>query len=90
MPLEIVIWDTDAERIAEIDRNLYSAFKELGIKGLVTCNAEPPSLARAGLMDRVPVLEIAGKYWSREPGKALSVDACVKLLEKLGFAKLSQ
>ena len=83
MPLKVVIWDTDPERIAQIDRNLHLAFKELGLKGLVTCNSEPPSLVRAGLLERVPVLEIADKYWSREPGKAFSLSACMALLKKV-------
>ena len=82
MQLKIVIWDTDPQRIARIDRNLNVSFKELGIKGAITCNAEPPSLVRAGLLGRVPVLEIAGKYWSREPGKVFSVSECTQLLKR--------
>ena len=83
MPLNIVIWDTDPQRIARIDRNLHAAFRELGIKGVVTCNSEPPSLTRAGLLGRVPVLEIADTYWSREPGRVFSVSECVDLLRSI-------
>jgi len=77
--LNIVIWDTDPDRIARIDKNLHLAFKRLGINGVVTCNAEPPSLARAGLFDKVPVLEIDGKHW-RCRDKEPDVEACINLL----------
>ena len=79
MQLKILIWDTDPARIARIDRNLHKAFKLLGIKGVVTCNSEPPSLARANLFDKVPVLEINGKYWRCREGVP-TVDACADLL----------
>lgn len=86
MQLKIVIWDTDPARIGRIDRNLHQAFKLLGIKGVVTCNSEPPSLARAKLFDKLPVLEINGKHWRCKEGVP-SVDACVDLLQnKIGRA----
>ena len=31
-PLSIVIWDYDPERIAEIDRNLHLALRELNLR----------------------------------------------------------
>lgn len=80
MQLNIIIWDTDPGRIARIDRNLHLAFKRLGINGIVMCNSEPPSLARANLFDKVPVLEIAGKHW-RCRGNEPDVDACINLLK---------
>ena len=83
MQLKIVIWDTDPNRIAQIDHNLHLSFKELGLKGIITCNSEPPSLVRAGLFGRVPVLELEGKYWSGAPGKVFSVSACINLLKKV-------
>ena len=39
-PLSIVIWDYDPERIAEIDRNLHLALRELNLRGTV-CPACP-------------------------------------------------
>jgi hypothetical protein len=79
----ITIWDTDAARAAEIDRNLHTALSGLGMDALVLLNSEPPLLARENLLKRIPVLEIAGKYWSKTPGKAFSVQDCVALLAKL-------
>lgn len=81
MWLKIVIWDIYPERIAQIDKNLHLSFKNLGIKGIVTCNSEPPSLMRAGIFHRVPALEIAGKFWTCSSSTP-SVEACTKLLQK--------
>jgi hypothetical protein len=81
--LRITIWDNDAVRAAEIDRNLHSALADFGMDALVLVNSEPPLLARENLLGRVPVLEIAGKYWSKTPGKTLSRQDCVSLLSKL-------
>ena len=80
--LKIVIWDTDPLRIAEIDRNLQAAATGLGLKVLILSNAEPPSIARENLLDRLPVLEIAGRYWSLRPGKAFSQADCISLLSR--------
>jgi hypothetical protein len=80
--LKIVIWDNDPRRIAEIDRNLQTAAAELGLKVLILSNAEPPSIARENLLDRLPALEIAGSHWSRRPGHAFSRQDCVSLLSK--------
>ncbi len=81
--LRITIWDNDAARAAEIDRNLHTALSDLGVDALVLLNSEPPLLARENLLQRVPVLEIAGKYWSKTPGKSFSIQDCVALLAKL-------
>lgn len=80
--LKIVIWDNDPRRIAEIDRNLQAAAAKLGLKVLILSNAEPPLIARENLLDRLPVLEIAGRHWSRRPGHAFSRADCVDLLSK--------
>jgi hypothetical protein len=80
--LQITIWDNDALRIAEIDRNLQSALSELKAKGLILSNSESPLLARENLIDRVPVLEIAGNYWSKKTGKVFSKAECLSLLSK--------
>ncbi len=81
MQISVVIWDTDPARIARIDRNLHLAFRRLGIKGIVTCNSEPPSLFRANLFDKVPVLEIDGNHW-RWKDVEPDLEACIDLLSK--------
>lgn len=80
--LKIVIWDNDPQRITEIDRNLHSAVNQLKLKALILSNSEPPSIARENLLDRLPVLEIAGRYWSLRPGKAFSQADCISLLSR--------
>ena len=69
-PLSIVIWDYDPERIAEIDRNLHLALRELNLRG-------------EGLVGREPVLEIGDAYWSLRPGESISKEACLKLLSRI-------
>lgn len=88
-PLEIIIWDCNADRIAAIDRNLHLALKKIGRKAKVTCMSEPPLLARMDMLHRVPVLEIGGMHWSLTPGKEISEAACDLLLSKL-FADSSK
>ena len=81
--VRITIWDTNAERIAEIDRNLHLAMQELGIKGATRSISEPPLLARESLLDRVPVLEIAGRHWSLTPNTTITQKLCRELLRML-------
>ena len=71
-PLSIVIWDYDPERIAEIDRNLHLALRELNLRGTVSSLSEPPLMSREGLVGREPVLEIGDAYWSLRPGETIS------------------
>ena len=73
-PLSIVIWDYDPERIAEIDRNLHLALRELNLRG---------TMSREGLVGREPVLEIGDAYWSLRPGETISKEACLKLLSRI-------
>mgnify|MGYP006995949147 CR=1 FL=1 len=54
-PLSIVIWDYNPERIAEIDRNLHLALRELNLRGTVSSLSEPPLMSREGLVGREPV-----------------------------------
>lgn len=89
MYLKIVIWDLYPERIAQIDKNLCIALRNLGMKGLVTCNSEPPSLVRAGIYHRVPALEIEGKFWMCSSSTP-DVEACTKLLHKFRNTTVSQ
>lgn len=88
VPLRIVIWDNDAARIAEIDRNLHLSARGIGLKIAVNSNSEPPALAREQFLNRVPVIEIEGRFWSKTPGKTLSEADCLNLLQR--FADWSQ
>ena len=81
--MDIVIWDIDARRIEVIDRNLRLAMKQLGMRGRVTSMSEPPLLGRMGLLDRVPVLEIDGCYWSLKNNSIMSQEQCLTLLSRL-------
>ena len=47
-PLSIVIWDYDPERIAEIDRNLHLALRELNLRGTVSAAHVPRRAGRPG------------------------------------------
>ena len=82
-PLSIVIWDYNPERIAEIDRNLHLALRELNLRGTVSSLSEPPLMSREGLVGREPVLEIGDAYWSLRPGETISKEACLKLLSRI-------
>ncbi len=82
MQLNIVIWDHSAERIAQIDRNLHIALRNLGLKGTITSNSEPPSLFRANIYHRVPALEIEGNFWTCKSSTP-SVEDCTQLLKKI-------
>lgn len=89
MCLKIVIWDLYPERIAQIDKNLHVALRQLGIKGLVTCNSEPPSLMRAKIYHRVPALEIEGNFWMCTSSTP-DVAACTQLLRKFQNTTVKQ
>jgi len=80
--LKIIIWDNDQQRIVEIDSNLQAALNELNLKAVILSNSEPPLLARENLLSRLPLLEIAGRYWSMHPGVAFSKADCICLLSK--------
>lgn len=80
--LKINIWDNDPQRFAAIDSNLQAALNELNLKAVILSNSEPPLLARENLLSRLPLLEIAGRYWSMHPGVAFSKADCICLLSK--------
>ena len=80
--LKIIIWDNDQQRIAEIDSNLQAALNELKLKAVILSNSEPPLLARENLLSRLPLIEMAGRYWSMHPGVAFSKADCIRLLSK--------
>ena len=83
--MDIVIWDIDAARINDIDRNLRQAMKELGLRGQVTSMSEPPLVARMGLLGKTPVLEINSLYWSLPQGEEITLGQCRILLFTLAM-----
>lgn len=78
--LNITLWDNDVPRIAEIKRNLHRALLRLGLRGRVRIMSEPPLLARMGMLNEVPVLEIGGLYWRHGANRAISPEVCEVLL----------
>ena len=62
-PLSIVIWDYDPERIAEIDRNLHLALRELNLRGTVSS----PSLK-----SEMPI----GPYGREKPSPKKPASSC--------------
>jgi hypothetical protein len=84
---EIIIWEVSPERIRACECAVFEAFRELGFKGSVVVNSEPPLISRNALWERLPVLEIRGQYWSLIPGRAFSKEQLVRLFEKLFYAE---
>ena len=79
--LKITIWDLEARRIASIERKLYEAMKEYGIRGVVVSQSEPPLVSRMNLTGRIPVLEVGGLFWSQQPGKEFDKAACAEFIK---------
>lgn len=71
---EIILWECQGEAIRACERAVHQALKELGLKGVVRVNSEPPLIGRNQLWGRLPVLEIRGLYWSLRPGCAFRVE----------------
>ncbi len=88
--MEIIIWDLDPNRIADINRNLRIALKDVGINANIVIMSEPPLISRMNLMHRVPLLEIDGNYWSLPPGVPITHNACLHLLKQLSSRESSQ
>lgn len=80
--LEVVILDSDLQRMNLCEKSALKALKEANLKGVVTKVCEPPYLARMDVMGRLPALEIDGMIWSRPSKEAFGVSELVKLLKK--------
>lgn len=80
---EIILWEVGVETIRACERAAFEALRELGIKGTVIVQSEPPLISRNQLWDRLPVLEIAGHYWSLNPGRPFSKEQLVRLFQRL-------
>ncbi len=81
--IRITIWDLDATRIQNIEKKLYEAMRECGVKGLVTSQSEPPLVSRMNLANSVPALEVDGLFWTQEPGREFDREACRELVHIL-------
>ena len=81
--MDITIWDCDATRISDIERNLRSAMKKLSVEGHITIMSEPPLLNRMGVIHRVPLLEINGMYWSLHVEETIPEADIIDLLRAL-------
>lgn len=81
--MDITLWDRDATRIADIEKNLRSAMKKLSMSGHVTIMSEPPLLNRMGVINRVPLLEINGMYWSLRADETIPESDILDLLTAL-------
>jgi hypothetical protein len=80
---EIQIWESNVERIRACELAVYQALKELGLKGRVVVNSEPPLISRHQLWDRLPVLEIDGLRYSLHPGEAFTGEQLTRLFRKV-------
>ena len=80
---EIVIWETNAERIRACETAVSQALRELGLKGTVMVNSEPPLISRNRLWERLPVLEIRGQHWSLHPGEPFTTEQLVRLFGRI-------
>ncbi len=78
--MHFTLYDSNAARIVQIEKNLQLALKALGLKGTVLSISEPPLLAREQLLSRVPLVEYQQKRWSLSPGKTPSKQEFIKLL----------
>lgn len=81
--LDITIWDSSAERLIEIDKNLTLAAREESISIKLSIMSEIPLLGRNNLLGRIPVLQIQNRQWTLRPREAFSVEECRALLRAL-------
>lgn len=78
--LPVTIWDHDVRRIYEIEKNLRNVLKSMNIQGQISIMSEPPLLARTGVLHQIPLLEIQGKFWGTTPGRSISEQDILVLL----------
>lgn len=78
-PLSIVIWDYDPERIAEIDRNLHLALRELNLRARCpacpnrrSCPAKGWSAGNPSLKSEMPI----GPYGREKPSPKKPASSC--------------
>ncbi len=84
---EIIVWDIDTARIMKIHANLTEALNKYGARALITCNSEPPLLSRMQILNKVPLIEIDGLYWSLKADSEPSAEKLLALLQHIDFDK---
>lgn len=86
---EIILWESDIERIHACKTVVYQALKQLGFKARLTVNSETPLISRNQLWERLPVLEIRGQCWSLHPGRAFTVEQLTRLFMRIFLDQVS-
>ncbi len=81
--LLITIWDSSADRIIEVEKNLHLAAKLEGVEITVSIMSEIPLLGRNNMSSRIPVLEIENKQWTLRPHDIFTMEECRTLLHAL-------
>jgi hypothetical protein len=80
---EIILWESNIDRIHDCESAVYEALKRLGYKATLLVNSEIPLLSREHLWERLPVLEIRGNLWSLCPGQAFTAEQLTRLFKKI-------
>jgi hypothetical protein len=80
---EIVLWESNIERIHDSETAIYQALRKIGYKARLTINSEMPLLSRHQLWERLPVLEIRGQRWSLFPGRAFTAEQLTRLFTRI-------
>ncbi len=80
---EIIVWDTSAQRIHLMEKNLKSAMRKLAVRATVQFNSEEPLLSRFNLLGKTPTVQInKGGMWCCTPGDAISEEAFIRLFQR--------
>jgi hypothetical protein len=80
---EIIIWETNTERIKACEKAAAVAIKTLGLEMTIIVNSEPPLISRNQLWDRLPVLEIEDCFWSLHPGQSFEASQLIRLFDQI-------
>jgi hypothetical protein len=86
---EIILWESNIERIHDCETAVYQALKKIGYNARLIVNSEMPLLSRHQLWERLPVLEIRGQYWSLCPGCAFTAEQLTRLFAKIFIEQIA-
>ena len=86
---EIVLWESNIERIHDSETAIYQALRKIGYKARLVINSEMPLLSRHQLWERLPVLEIRGQRWSLHPGRAFTAEQLTRLFTRIFIEQIS-
>jgi hypothetical protein len=80
---KIVVWDSSAQRIHLMEKNLKSAMRKLAIRATIQFNSEEPLLSRFNLLGKTPAVQInKSAMWRRTPGKIISEEEFITLFKQ--------